>query len=80
MSSPLLPRGHLSHSVQLTLFQADHPGIGTYVSKLRSHEMFPWADWITKHLIDTYGSLGGIGGPAARVKELDLLQIKEHLR
>lgn len=48
------------------------------MSKLRSHEMFPWADWITKHLIDTYGSLRG-GGPT-RVKEMDLLQIKENLR
>lgn len=47
------------------------------MSKLRSHEMYPWADWITKHLIDTYGSLRGVG--PARVKEMDLLQIKENL-
>lgn len=48
------------------------------MSKLRSHEMFPWADWITKHLIDNYGSLRGVG--PTRVKEMDLLQMKENLR
>lgn len=60
------------------MMQAEHPGIGEYVSKLRSQETFPWADWITKHLIDTYGTMRGVG--PTRVKEMDLLQIKENLR
>ncbi|CAM9654694.1 unnamed protein product, partial [Ectocarpus fasciculatus] len=57
---------------------AENAGIGAHVSKLRSHEMLPWADWMTKHLIDTYGSARGGVGPL-RVKEMDLIQIKENL-
>lgn len=58
--------------------QADNPAIGAYVSKIRSHEMLPWTDWITKHLNDAYGSLRGVG--PARVKEEDLLEMKGNLR
>lgn len=61
----------------LHVCQVENPGIGTYVSKLRNPEMLPWADWVTKHLIDTYGSLRGVG--SARVKETDLVQIKENI-
>ena len=62
-----------------TFFQVEHADIGAYVSKLRSHEMLPWADWVTKHLMDTYGSLRGQGSAISRVKETDLVQIKENL-
>lgn len=58
--------------------QVSNPAVGRYVSKIHSHEMLPWADWITKHLNDTYGSMRGVG--PSRVKEEDLVQIKENLR
>lgn len=60
-------------------FQVEKPAIGLYVSKLRSHEMLPWGDWITKHLVDTYGSLRGTGPTRVNVNETDLVQIKENL-
>lgn len=56
----------------LTMNQVCNPAVGRYVSKIHSHEMLPWADWITKHLNDS------VGPP--RVKEEDLVQIKENLR
>lgn len=48
------------------------------MSVLRTPDMLPWADWITKHLSDSHGSLRSVG--PARVKEEDLVQIKENLR
>ena len=48
------------------------------MSKLAGNDMFPLADWITKHLNDTYGSLRTVG--PASVKETELVQIKENLR
>ena len=48
------------------------------MSKLYSTDMLPFADWITKHLNDTYGSLRTVG--PSRAKETELVQIKENLR
>ncbi|CAM9294212.1 unnamed protein product [Scytosiphon promiscuus] len=59
---------------------AENADVGAYVSKLYSHEMMPCADWITRQilaLMDTYSSLRGVG--SGRVKEEDLLTIKENL-
>ena len=55
-----------------TMNQVCNPAVGRYVSKIQSHEMLPWADWITKHLNDSV--------VPSRVKEEDLVQIKENLR
>lgn len=59
--------------------QANNPAIGAYVSKLYSHDMLPWADWITKHLDDTYGSVRGVGMARQKDQEL-LLEIRQNLR
>lgn len=61
----------------MTMNQVCNPAVGRYVSNIHSHEMLPWADWITKHLNETYGSLSSDG--PSRIKE-DLAQIKENIR
>lgn len=53
-------------------------GISTYISQLRSSEGMPWTDWMTKHVIDTYGSARSVGALNARPE--DIVQIKENLR
>lgn len=58
--------------------QAENTAVGTYISQIRSAEIIPWSDWMTKHVNDVYGTARGVGTTA--VKPEEIVQIKENLR